>query len=288
MTKQRFQDELKYMYGVSGRPILFFIGVLIAGIAGNLAYELAHDLPQWKMLWKAWIFEFIAIGVLFVVVILLNRYFYDPKLEKERMLQMWRWARPKSEEGLKHSYQGIIWLLSPDEKSIDIAQYAIREHKLGLGDEEHGKGNLKVCWCIYGTEEESVKEEFPERIKELKNKLRAKNVRIPEDVKFEEYPIAKPDAQHTFDAVNDIYQNKIKDYGLEPHQVVADITGGFASMSAGMAIACSRMKAPVEYIQVLYLKDSSGNVYRSTHEENWNHIIIDPQERVSTAAKETS
>jgi len=289
MIKLKFQDEFKYMYGVLDRPIIFIIGLLIAGVAGNLIYELAHDFPEYDKLWKTWGVEVLAVIILISIAYCVNRLYYEPKLRSERTLEMWD-PRPKGEDELEHSYHGIIWLLSPDEKSVDIAQYAIREHKLGISDEEkHGKGKLKVCWCIYGAEEESVKEEFPKRIKELKGALRKKNVRIPEDVKFEEVPIIRPDAQYTFNAVNNIYQHRIQEYELKEHQVIADITGGYASMSAGMMRACSPFGRPVEYIYVPYIRDkSSGKIIRNDQEVSWKHILIDPREQVPTTEREVS
>jgi len=276
MNKRPFQDEFKYMYGVSDRPILFLFGLLIAGIAGNLAYELAHDWSQWKTLWNAWGIEFVAIGVLFAAVLFFNRRYYERKLKKERERQIHDWLRPEKEKGMNFSYRGIIWLLSPDKNSLPIARYGIGQHKM--------KGKLEVCWCIYGSEDRDVKEELMERMRELKEQLEDFGVNIP----IEEYPIAKPDAQYTFDAVNDIYQNKIKNYGLAPYEVVADITGGFASMSAGMAIACRSLEIPIEYIQVPYLRDSSGNMVRSTQVGTWKHVLIDPRENISTTKGDTS
>ncbi|MBM3241147.1 hypothetical protein FJZ31_33100 [Candidatus Poribacteria bacterium] len=282
MNKRPLQGEFRYMYGVLDRPIIFIIGLLIAGIAGNLIYELAHDLPQYKTLWRTWGIEVVTICALIVAAYLVNRLHYERKLAREREEQM-RVLRPRKEEGLKHSYRGIIWLLSPDKDSLPIAQYAIGKQKFGLGSEEPGRGKLEVCWCIYGAEKDDVKEELDERMKELKAKLKELGINI----KIEGYPIERPDAQLTFDAVKNIYHSKIQKHGLKSHEVMADITGGFASMSAGMVVACFLLGLPVEYIQVQYIS-SGGNMVRSSKQENWNHILIDLRESISAAKGEAS
>ncbi|MFB3041510.1 MAG: hypothetical protein ACE1ZS_06875, partial [Candidatus Poribacteria bacterium] len=83
MNSKTSQNQFKYMYGVLDRPIVFFIGLLFAGVAGNLIYELAHDLVKYKALWKAWGVEVITLGLLIVAAHLVNRWYYHPKLERE-------------------------------------------------------------------------------------------------------------------------------------------------------------------------------------------------------------
>ncbi len=271
MNDKTSQNQFKYMYGVLDRPIVFFIGLLFAGVAGNLIYELAHDLFKYKALWKAWGVEAITLGLLIVAAHLVNRWYYHPKLERE-IWGLRQVLRPKREEGLSHSYRGIIWLLSPAERSIQIARYALAKHRLGLGNDAFGKGNLEVCWCIYGAlDDDEVLAELEARLKELKNELETLGVRVP----IESYPISVPDAQQTFDAVKDIYEHKIRDFGLSPEEVIADITGGYASMSAGMMVGCHSLGVPVEYIQVPHFSQG-GRMVVNPDQETWNHLLIRP------------
>ena len=277
--RKPIQDELKYMYGVLDRPIVFFMGLLFAGVAGNLCYEIVHDYSKYTTLWKTWGIELGFTVVLLLAAYLVNRRYYEPKLKRD-MRQAARMLRPRREEALKRSYKGIIWLLGPSPDSVEIARYAIAKHKLGLGDEAYGRGALQVCWCIYGAEDEKVKEELEQRLRELRTELEEYGIKSP----IERYPISRPDAQQTFDAVNDIYRSKIRDYDLKPDEVVADIIGGYASMSVGMAVACHSMAhaVDIEYIEVPYLSNG-GKLVRSREQESWNHLLIKPETDVQTS-----
>jgi hypothetical protein len=211
-----------------------------------------------------------------VVVILLNRFYYKPKFEKEIKQMMREWSSPEKEKGMDFKYRGVIWLLSPNKDSLKIARYGIGQHK--------EKGKLEVCWCIYGSEYRDVEKGLVDRMGDLESELKDF---FGDSIKIKRRRIPKPDAHHTFEAVNDIYQEDIKKYGLEPHEVVADITGGFASMSAGMAIACSLLKVPMEYIQVEW-KKVGDDVVPSTQVGTWRHVLIDPTGSNSVTEGETS
>ena len=55
------------------------------------------------------------------------------------------------------------------------------------------------------------------------------------------------DVQETFALVQRLYEQDVPAAGLEPQQVVADLTGATSIMTAGMALAC-RDRWPMEYV----------------------------------------
>ncbi len=176
-------------------------------------------------------------------------------------------------------YRGIIWLLSPGRESVRFARFGIVTHAQ--------RGPLEFCWCIYSNgkdEDELIKNELEQRFNELQKEIKDY---CGKQVQVFRYYIKKSDAEHTFEAVKRIYENEIQTNGLSPHEVIADITGGFASMSAGMTLACSLVGAPVEYIQVKYLEDNGG-IYPSRQEQDWHHIRIDPRRNSPEKGKEAS
>ena len=60
--------------------------------------------------------------------------------------------------------------------------------------------------------------------------------------------VANPrDLQETYALVRHIYVEEVPAAGLQPEQVVADLTGGTGMMTAGMALAC-RDRWPMEYV----------------------------------------
>ena len=179
---------------------------------------------------------------------------------------MYAMTHPKKEQRMDFKYRGIIWLLSPNKGSVPIARYGIGQHR--------EKGQLEICWCIYGSDDEQEREALEARIQDLRKELQA----FGYPIRIKPHEINKADAEHTFQAVMDIYQHKIQDYGLERSEVIADITGGFASMSAGMTLACSFLGADIEYIQVEFTKQGE-NMVPSQNEQSWHHILIEPPQR---------
>ncbi len=272
------QEVVKNLFGDWRYFGLFIIGVAIAGMFGNLCYEVVHDFSKWEELWKAWRNVALTIVGLSIVAFLLILLYYQPKQEKDRRKRMEEMLRPEREERMDFRYQGIIWLLSPGRESVQFARFGIVTHAQ--------RGPLKFCWCIYSNgedEDELIKNELEQRFNDLKEEIR--NF-CGERVQVFPWHIKRSDAEHTFEAIKQIYEDEIQTYGLSPHEVIADITGGFASMSAGMTLACSLVGAPVEYIQVKYLKDSE--VYPSRQEQDWHHIRIDPRRNSPKKGKEAS
>jgi hypothetical protein len=63
--------------------------------------------------------------------------------------------------------------------------------------------------------------------------------------------VVPDDIGPTYEAVNYVYTQAAPRAGLHPYQVIADITGGRATMTAGMILACAPRGYPLQYTSTL-------------------------------------
>jgi hypothetical protein len=142
---------------------------------------------------------------------------------------------PREEKAPRFS--GLVALVGPGRPDRDPMQQAagvaLAHHLAGEGPGE----SLRAAWLVTSRGEGggvAVAERFRERYKGQC------------DVHI--CTVADPfDLQETYALVRHIYQEEAPQAGLGPDQVVADLTGGTAMMTAGMALAC-RERWPMEYV----------------------------------------
>jgi len=114
------------------------------------------------------------------------------------------------------------------------AAVALEHHLAAEGPGEP----LRVAWLITGRGEGggvTVAEKFRRRYRDRC------------DVRVRTIADAYHDLQETCALVRRIYQEEAPEAGLQPQQVVADLTGGTRMMTAGVALAC-RDRWPMEYV----------------------------------------
>ena len=141
------------------------------------------------------------------------------------------------EEEKAPRFPGLIALVGPGRRGADPMEQAA-----GIALEHHlaaeGPGEpLRVAWLVTGRGEGggvSVAEAFRTRYAE----------RCTVHVCTAGDPF---DLQETYAMVRRIYVEGVPAADLQPDQVVADLTGGTAMMTAGMALAC-RDRWPMEYV----------------------------------------
>ena len=142
---------------------------------------------------------------------------------------------PKEEKA--HRFPGLIALVGPGREGKDpmkqAAVVAIEHH---LAPEGPGE-SLRNVWLVTGRGERGgvpVTEA-------IRNKYAGGcEVRV--------CTVADAfDLQETYALVRRIYTEDLPELGLHPQQVVADLSGGTAMMTAGMAVAC-RDRWPMEYV----------------------------------------
>lgn len=121
-------------------------------------------------------------------------------------------------------HQGLIILVGKGTKEknpLDTAVGPAIDYHLKNGGENH----LKVVWLLPSQDAIHAAEAF-----------RAK---YESEIDVHIRDIGNAFAlQPTYEAVNEIYENEIQNYQLQPMDVISDFTGGTRLMTAGMVLAC--------------------------------------------------
>jgi hypothetical protein len=91
-----------------------------------------------------------------------------------------------------------------------------------------------------------------ERVKELGVVEKVKR-QVPSEIQFEERGLQDEyDAKECYAIIQGIYRSEVARFGLEPKDVIADITGGTKPMTMGMILACIEGEYPVEHVPAVY------------------------------------
>lgn len=146
-------------------------------------------------------------------------------------------------------HKGLIWLLGPGR--FDHLMVAIRHH---YSAEETGSG-LEHCWLIVAGDS------YTETI--LKT-VREELIEGGFDIEIHPIHIRESTLEAVYCAVESIYLAEGAKYGLRPHEIVADITGGLKTMTAGMLLACLPFECPIEY--VASSRDAEGSPIAGTQQ----------------------
>jgi len=122
--------------------------------------------------------------------------------------------------------KGLIVIVS----TLEIARGAIEYHK----------ETLQCCWLISTPEMKQRAEQLKDQYKEA-----IAHVIIR--------PIAdRYDTRGCYELTRDIYHQEAPRLGIEPGEVMADITGGTKPMTMGMILACLEEEFPVEHVPTEY------------------------------------
>jgi hypothetical protein len=131
--------------------------------------------------------------------------------------------------------RGLIILVS----NPDSAMHAVRFHLDGK--------RLERVWLIpsddreaskFGASSAAIAKEIERRCDSLAERS-GRRLQVNSDSR-----VSPADAQDTFDQVNRVFRLS----GFEPHEIVADFTGGTKPMSIGMIMACLLRERDLEYV----------------------------------------
>lgn len=85
----------------------------------------------------------------------------------------------------------------------------------------------------------------------------------PDATRLHPIYLDQPDVQHTYAAVYEIYTREAREVGLQPEEVIADITGGFKPMTAGMVLGTlAGGRTMLEYVESG--RDAEGRPIKNT------------------------
>jgi len=197
----------------------FALGLIVVGILGNLAYDLlvapSDSLPvAWRPL--------VAAPLLTGLAYLLYR----------RDQQRGRLVRAVVDESrLAPPHAGLVWLFGPGR--FDHLVFALKHHQRGGGGDH--------CWLV-------MQENFPpvkERFGELSQRLAEERL----STRLHPVYVEQPDVQAAYEAVRAVFEREAAEEGLEPDQIIADVTGGTKPLTAGLVLAALTTGGALEYVE---------------------------------------
>lgn len=196
----------------------FALGLLVVGMLGNLAYDLTVA-PQEVVgvLWRP----------LLVALVLTGAAYSLYRLDQRRKRQV---RVTVDESRLAPPHAGLISLFGPNVGSLPDA---LRHHWNG--------GGARHCWLVMQSNEEPVQKAYEQLVSQL----------LAEGITTQPHPvyIQQLDAQTAYEKVRIIFEREALEEGLEPGNVIADITGGTKPLTAGMILAALAVNGALEYVE---------------------------------------
>ena len=151
---------------------------------------------------------------------------------------LYRWDRQRErgmqaivdESRLAPPHAGVVWLFGPGQ--FDHLLFALEHHRKG--------GGAAHCWLVM-QDIEAVREAF----NQLSQHLLERGVMT----RLHPVYIRQLDVQAAYQAVRAIFEREASEEGLQPMQVIADITGGTKPLTAGMVLAALTAGGTLEYVE---------------------------------------
>jgi hypothetical protein len=203
--------------------VTFFLGVIALGVLSNLVFSVAFapgDLPPDSVL-RTLIVIAVCVGLAYLA------YRYD-------LYAAWhtrRFSASFDESQLAAPHAGLIWLLGPGNS--DLPWFAIQYHHVSEAAER-----LQHCWLL-------ITPQSRDAFDGLAGLLKDRNYAVT----LHPIELEAPTIEATYRAVDAIYTSAADEVGLQPDQIVADLTGGLKTMTAGMVLACLPFGRALEYIE---------------------------------------
>ncbi len=213
------------------RIVAFVLGVLGFGILANFFFAVAYD---WDNLTADRLLRVCATIALFFALA------YLAALYDQRLARKMHQAGSTIKEDIAERHAGLICLLSLQFQPCFIA---IKHHCSA-----HVSGEpLRHCWVLITPEAER---------QGIFGQLQA---RVSDEAGFNLtlHPIylANETIEVSYREVSDIYAFRSVEQHLKPHQIMADLTGGTKTMTAGMVMACQDHGYALEYVRSQYGPD---------------------------------
>jgi hypothetical protein len=223
-----------FLRGAGPSPELlgaFALGLLVVALLADLAYDLltapAERLPvAWRPLATA--------AVLTGLAYLLYR----------RDRRRGRAVRAAVDESrLAPPHAGLIWLFGPGPF----------EHLLSALDHHRRGGGATHCWLVM---------QNVDPVRDAFNRLSQQLVEQGVATRLHPVYIRQLHVQAAYRAVRTVFEREAAEEGLQPGEVIADITGGTKPLTAGMVLAAITAGHALEYVESE--RDAQGQPIPST------------------------
>jgi len=204
--------------------VSFVLGVTALAVFSNFVYSLAAD--PGSLSWGS--FGRVGLMVAGLILSAFLAYRYDVRLAARKFSTVF------DEKLLAPSHVGLIWLLSPG--SLDLPLFAIKHHC------QVGEDRLRHCWVLMTPGAQETFSRLAARVAELEAELKW-------DVQLYPMPLGETTIEASYRAVDHVYTVEAARAGLKPEAIIADLTGGLKTMTAGMVLACLPHGRALEYIE---------------------------------------
>jgi len=221
MTNRRTEFFDIFLRGAGPSPELlgaFALGLLVVGLLSNLIYDL-FTVPEYSLTlaWRP------AIACLLLTSLAYLLYQRDGRRRRGMGVAVdeSRQAPPRP---------GLIWLLGPGR--FDHLLFALEHHRKG--------GGAAHCWLVM-QDTEKVQHAFSQLSQQLLEQGMA--------TRLHPVYIQQLEVQASYQAVRAIFDREALEEGVDPEQIIADITGGTKPLTAGMVLAALTAGRELEYVE---------------------------------------
>lgn len=192
----------------------FALGLLVVSLLADLAYDLLTALA-------------VAWGPVIAILLLTGLAYVLYRQDRRR----WRAVRAVVDESrLAPPHPGLIWLLGPGR--LDHLLFALEHHRQG--------GGATHCWLVM---------QNAEPVREAFNHLSQQLLEQGATTRLHPVYVQQLDVQAAYQAVRSIFEREAGEAGLQPDQVIADVTGATKPMTSGMVLAAITTGSALEYVE---------------------------------------
>ena len=198
--------------------LAFALGLLVVGIISNLAYDLLMA-PEGSLAvaWRSLVVSALLTSLAYLL--------YRRDRQRGRTVQV-----NVDESRLAPPYAVLVWLLGP----------GLFEHLLVTLEHHQKGGGGAHCWLVM---------QDTERVRQAFSQLSQQLLERGMSTRLHPIYIQELDVQAAYRATRTVFDREAREEGLEPSQVIADITGGTKPLTTGMVLAALTTDSEMEYVE---------------------------------------
>jgi len=196
----------------------FALGLLVVGLLADLFYDLlTAPVDSLSVVWRPAAAALILTGLAYAL--------YQQDRRRGRAVRA-----VVDESRLAPPHAGLIWLLGPGP--LDHLLFALEHHRRG--------GGAAHCWLVM---------QNVEPVREALNQLSQRLLERGATTRLHPVYVQQLDVQAAYHAVRSIFEREAGEAGLQPDQVIADVTGATKPMTSGMVLAAITTGGALEYVE---------------------------------------